>query len=141
VRFWDSSAVVPLLIPETTTAAMSELLSADSDLTVWWASAVECASALGRKGRAAAVRAVKLSEAYDLLEEFAASWSEVPPSDRVRAFALRFARVHDLSGADAFQLAAATVASDETPDALELVTLDERLAEAAALEGFRVLSG
>jgi predicted nucleic acid-binding protein len=73
------------------------------------------------------------------LELLAGDWSEVPPSDRVRDDARRLVRVHDLRAADAFQLAAARVASDEQPETLPFVTLDERLALAARREGFSVL--
>jgi hypothetical protein len=38
-------------------------------------------------------------------------------------------------------LAAALVAVEERPSRVELVTLDERLADAAAKEGFAILSG
>jgi predicted nucleic acid-binding protein len=49
-------------------------------------------------------------------------------------------RVHVLKAADALQLAAARVWAGDVADG-ELVTLDERLALAARLEGFRVLPG
>ena len=47
---------------------------------------------------------------------------------------------HPLRAADALQLGAALVAADGDPQSLELVTLDNRLAEAARLEGFSVLT-
>ena len=47
-------------------------------------------------------------------------------------------RVHALRAADALQLAAALLASDEEPAGLDIVTLDSRLADAARREGFRV---
>lgn len=45
-----------------------------------------------------------------------------------------------LRAADSLQLAAAIVAAEREPVTLELVSLDERLADAAAREGFRVLA-
>jgi hypothetical protein len=47
--------------------------------------------------------------------------------------------VHEIRTADAFQLAAALAASDEEPETIPVVTLDERLALAARREGFPVL--
>ena len=60
------------------------------------------------------------------------------PTDRLHALAQRMLRVHALRAADALQLAAALLASDEEPAGLEVVTLDSRLADAARREGFRV---
>ena len=47
--------------------------------------------------------------------------------------------VHPLRAADALQLAAALLASDHEPQRMEVVCLDERLSEAARIEGFTVL--
>lgn len=53
---------------------------------------------------------------------------------------MRMLRVHALRAADALPLAAAITWAGSPPfEGAELVTLDGRLAEAAALEGFRVL--
>jgi len=70
----------------------------------------------------------------------AATWTEVLPSSQVREQAIRLLRVHPLRAADASQLAAAIVASDFRPSALEFVTLDSRLAESAEKEGFTVIA-
>ena len=52
-------------------------------------------------------------------------------------------RQHDFSvplrAADALQLAAAFAAAERRPASLEIVTLDDRLANAARKEGFAVL--
>jgi predicted nucleic acid-binding protein len=60
----------------------------------------------------------------------------VAPGDDIRESAKRFLRVHDLRAADALQLAAAFFAAEARPATLELVTLDDRLLEAASREGF-----
>ncbi len=52
---------------------------------------------------------------------------------------MRLLRTHSLRAADALQLAAARAASEERPDTLPFVTLDERLALAAQREGFAVI--
>ncbi len=51
----------------------------------------------------------------------------------------RLLRLHPLRAADALQLAAAIIACEHQPESLPLVTLDQRLAEAARREGFAVL--
>jgi len=57
----------------------------------------------------------------------------------VREAARRLLRVHDLRAADALQLAAAVVASENRPSTMQIVCLDARLAGAALREGFRIL--
>ena len=48
---------------------------------------------------------------------------------------MRFLRVHALRAGDALLLAAAFVAAERRPGALEVVMLDDRLADAARKEG------
>ena len=48
MTFWDASALVPLLIAETSTPSLQELAAVDPVMVVWWASEVECASAIAR---------------------------------------------------------------------------------------------
>lgn len=139
MRFWDSSAIISLVAGEGSSAALEESLRADGEMVAWWATSVECASALARKGRREEESGAAVDLARRRLSVLAAEWTEIAPTDRLRALALRLVRVHDLRAADGLQLAAAAVASDEQPEGLELVTRDERLANAAALEGFPVL--
>lgn len=78
--------------------------------------------------------------ASDRLKQLADSWHEIEPSELVRESAVRFLRVHPLRAADALQLAAAFTAAEHRPASLQVVTLDERLAEAARKEGFALVS-
>jgi len=139
VRFWDSSAIAPIIVAESASASMRALADDETGLAVWWAAPVECASAVARRERSGVLTPEGASEALATLELLAGDWSEVPPSDRLRDDARRLVRVHDLRTAAAFQLAAARAASDEQPESLPFVTLDERLALAARREGFSVL--
>jgi len=138
VKFWDASAIVPLLVLERQTAQIQLLARQDPDLLVWWASAVECVSALARREREGAFDARAMALALQRLQRLAAAWHEVDPSDLIRETASRFLRVHALRATDALQLAAAFVAAERRPASLEVVTLDERLASAARKEGFAV---
>jgi uncharacterized protein len=138
VRFWDASAVVPLLVEQPSTAAVRELLAELDELVLWWGTPVECASALARLRRERAITVEEESEVLDLLEELRDSSAEVQPSEAVRTLAGRLLRTHPLRSADALQLAAALVWAG-SPRGDVLVTLDERLGRAARLEGFRVL--
>jgi predicted nucleic acid-binding protein len=139
LRFWDASAVVPLLLEE----ARSETMRAESaerpQLVVWWGTVVECTSAIGRRERSGALEPSEATEALETLDRLTRDWREVPPTPTLRDDAQRLVRVHDLRARDALQLAAARIAADGEPGALPFVTLDERLALAASREGFPLL--
>jgi predicted nucleic acid-binding protein len=139
MKFWDSSALLPLLVQEATTPAVVALVARDNSLIVWWATAIECASALARLERDGALDEGGATLAFERLRGLATAWHEIDASDTVRDTAVRLLRVHPLRAADAAQLAAAIVASEQRPASLEFVTLDQRLAAAARKEGFRVL--
>jgi len=107
-------------------------------MCVWWATEVECVSALARLERDGALTEAATNLALERLDLLAESWNEVQPVAAVRGAARRLLRVHALRAADAFQLGAAVVAAEGQPASLEIVTLDERLASAARREGFSV---
>jgi hypothetical protein len=139
VRFWDSSAIVPLLVQEPATAAVAACYRADSILIVAWTTMVECASAVARAEREGLLTAQDATLALSRLDELAQAWREVEPTDDLRAIARRLLRAHQLRAGDALQLAAATLAAEQRPASLTIVTLDERLETAAGREGFAVL--
>jgi hypothetical protein len=118
---------------------MRDLTRDDPTVSVWWGTPVECAAAVHRREREAPADVSKAADAIATLRALSETWLEIPPTARVRETALRLVRVHDLRAADALQLAAARVASDEQPESLPFVTLDDRLAVAARREGFPVL--
>jgi predicted nucleic acid-binding protein len=139
MRFWDASAIVPLLMTEATTRTLQGLAEADPAMLVWWTTEVECASAIARLEREGALEAQAVIEAFDRLRRLADGWHEVDPSDAIREAAVRFMRVHPLRAGDALQLAAAFVAAERRPSSLEMITLDERLIAAARKEGFSLI--
>jgi uncharacterized protein len=139
VKFWDASAIVPLLVAERSTRQLQTVAAEDGDLIVWWGSPVECVSALARHERDGALPPREMTEALERLRLLAAGWHEIDPSDSLRENAERFLRVHPLRAADALQLAAAFLASERRPPSLAIVTLDDRLAAAARKEGFEMV--
>lgn len=139
MRYWDSSALVPTLLEQTVSERIRRLALADPAVITWWATSIECASALARLERDGTLPRTAFTESIAWLRRAAKAWAEVTPSDDVREQAIRLVRVHPLRAADAVQLAAAIVASDFQPSALDFVTFDTRQADAAAREGFRVL--
>ncbi|HEY1300081.1 MAG TPA: type II toxin-antitoxin system VapC family toxin [Stellaceae bacterium] len=101
MKFWDASALVPLVVAEPSTPRLQALAASDPEMLVWWGSSVETASALARLERSAALDARAAVTAFDRLRRLAAGWHEVDPSDLVRESATRLLRVHPLRAADA----------------------------------------
>lgn len=140
MRFWDTSAVVALLLDQEVTPEVAHLFSEDPEMVAWWGTPVECASAAARLRREELLTVNEEERVLQLLGRLRGSWIEVLPSEEVRDRASRLLRVHLLKAADALQLAAARLWAAGSSGA-ELVTFDEHLALTARLEGFRVLPG
>ncbi len=139
MRFWDSSAIVPLLVSERSSTAVMGEYELDPEIVAWWATEVECVSALTRLEREGSLPPASMTESLRRLRALARAWREVQPVTAVRETAIRLLRVHSLRTADSLQLAAAIVAAEGQPASLALVTLDERLAQAAEREGFAIV--
>lgn len=139
MRFWDSSAIIPLCLREANTSIMKSLLKADEDMVVWWATRVECLSALSRRKREGSLPEESEQKAGSILHVLAVGWSEVQPTEVLRRRAERLIAVHPLRSVDAFQLAGALVWAQDSPQGLEVVCLDRNLREAARKEGFSVV--
>lgn len=138
MRFWDSSALVPLLVEEELTEALCELYLREDGILVWWGSDVECASAVARLEREGRLSAKDATLAFQRIEGLARSWHSIEPVEAVRRSARRLLRVHELRAADALQLAAAHLAAEGQPSTLGFVCFDDRLSLAAQREGFKV---
>lgn len=139
MKFWDTSALLPLFVDEPATEACRELLMADPDIIVWEATSVELLSAIARCRRhstglddlCAGIRA-------EVLDRWP-TWTRVADWPRVSARAQRIVNLHPLKAADAMQLAAALTACEDQPHTLPVVTRDRQLGSAARLEGFPVI--
>jgi uncharacterized protein len=140
VRFWDSSALIALVVREPGTATVERWLRDDPDVIVWTLTRVELLSALARRRRGEPRAARRLLRARREILDTWPRWSEVTAVDLVRRHAERLVEAHPLSAADALQLAAALVASDDDPGSLDFATLNRAQADAADREGFRVLT-
>lgn len=140
MRYWDTSAVVPLLLEQEATPVVKRLLAEDLEMAAWWGTPVECASAAARLRREERLTVTEEERALELLATLRRSWLEVLASEEVHDQAVRLLRVHPLKAADALQLAAARVWAGPGRGP-EIVTFDERLTLAARLEGFRILPG
>jgi predicted nucleic acid-binding protein len=139
MKFWDSSAIIPLCLKEQMSEMVKHVIKSDEDLVVWWATRVECLSAMLRRQRDGTLSTSAELKAKAILSAISAEWSEIQPNELVRQRAERLLAIHPLRSADAFQLAAALIWAQESPQDLEIVCLDQNLKEAARKEGFILL--
>ena len=80
MKFWDTSALIPLLANEPSRERLLEQLEQDPQVLIGWGTTVEVACALAR--------------------QLADSWHEIVPSDAVRRTAECLLRMHALRAAD-----------------------------------------
>lgn len=135
MRFWDSSALTPLLVNEPDSLAREAALEQDHEIVVWYATQVELESAIARRRREG-MPVVDERAARARLRLLVDAWHEIQPTAVLRDRAIRLLRVHPLRSADAFQLAAALVVCRDNPAGAAFLTGDARLREAAEREGF-----
>ena len=141
MRFWDASALVPLLVPERATEIVARLLRSDPDIVVAWTATVECVSACVRRHREHIASDSQLAGALNRLRELNGYWNVTEPTTALRSVAEKLVARHAIRTGDAIQLASATVAGEGSGTAMEFVCFDRRLALAATTEGLRVVPG
>ncbi|HEX9582537.1 MAG TPA: type II toxin-antitoxin system VapC family toxin [Gemmatimonadales bacterium] len=138
MRFWDSTALVPLCLSQPLTDKARRLYEEDPELVVWWGSSIECASAFARSLRDRLLDPEAEAAARSFLGALSGAWYEILPGDGLREQAHRLLRLHPLRAGDSLQLAAA-LEWGGTPPTGDFVTFDDRLKAAARLEGFTVV--
>jgi predicted nucleic acid-binding protein len=138
VRFWDSSAVVPLLVEQQASAQVQKWIIADTALALWTLTPVEVASALRRLVRERLLEEAAAGRTEERLNELVTHCHVVIDIEAVKAVARRLLRTHPLRAFDALQLGAAMHWAEGRPQGRTLHTLDARLALAGQREGFLV---
>jgi uncharacterized protein len=136
VRYWDTSALVPLVVAEAETPSMRALLEEDQEIVTWALTSVEFASAIERRARQGELGPVVRRQALARLRQL---WDEITSVEVVRRRALGVLARHELRAADAVQLGAALAIADEIGGPVAFVCLDARLADAADREGLHPL--
>jgi len=139
VTFWDTSALVPLVVEEAASAGCRRLLRERTEVAVWALTRTEMTSAIWRRTRAGDLAASTIPRVLARITALAARWTEVTDVDLVRDRAERLLAQHALRAADALQLGAALILTRERPRNRDFVTADGDLARAADSEGFRVV--
>ena len=139
VKFWDTSAIVPLCVNEPSSATVKAILVKDPSIAVWWATRTECVSALTRQVREGSLSVAGERQARTVLNALVRAWTEIQPSETLRGMAERLLAVHPLRAANALQLAAALQWCQGQTVEQCFVSFDNRLCEAGYKEGFTLL--
>jgi uncharacterized protein len=140
MRFWDSSALAPLIVEEATSAMTLEWLRQDAGVVIWGLTRLELTSAVERRVREGSIAPNLRREALRRVARLADDAHEVVDLVAVRQRAMAMLARYPLRAADAAQLGAALLVADPNPASLTMVVLDRRLADAADREGIVVLT-
>jgi uncharacterized protein len=136
VKFWDTSALVPLVLEEKKSRAMRQLMISDVNAVVSFITLVELQSAIARRLEDDEIETRQV--ALEFLSVLQSGWTVADDYAPIIADARRLVSVHALRSGDAIQLASVhSVRRGGTR--MEFVTLDEDLKAAARAEGFPVL--
>jgi uncharacterized protein len=134
VRFWDSSALVPLLSDEEKTDVVQALFREDRNIVTAFITPVELISAICRKAGVNRDLRRLAMQRYSVVQ---ANWTLIDDYEQLMASARAIAAQQCLRTGDAIQLACALRARPDK--SLPFVTLDGELIYAAREAGFTVL--
>ena len=139
MKFWDTSAIVPLCVQEPNSGTVREILIEEPSIVVWWGTRTECISALMRQVREGGLTPTDERAARHVLQTLMPTWTEMQPSEALRSTAERLLTVHPLRTADALQLAAAIQWCQGLTTGQGFVAFDRQLRDVSYREGFTVL--
>jgi uncharacterized protein len=139
MKFWDSSALLPLMVEEKRSGACRALRRTDRGIVVWALTRIELVSATRRLAREQLIDSDDVAVVLGRLEKIARTWTEIDALGIVRERSERLLASHALTAADALQLGAALIQVRDRPKGRAFVTADDRLASAAEAEGFDVI--
>jgi len=135
IAFWDASALVPLLVVQSSTR-QAFTFESKYRIAVWWATHVEIVSALSQLLRLKGITPDEFAHAKVQAEGLANLWDVIVPTASVALGARILLERYPLRAADALQLAAALAWCEGKSSGKVFLTFDRRLSEAAAQVGF-----
>lgn len=138
MKYWDASALVPLIVSEADSDLVRGWLSDDDHVVTWVWTRTEIVSAIARRMREGLLSQPERRRVFDRLDTLADRWDEVTDMLAVRSRANALLMRYPLRAADAGQLGAALVLREPFVRPLTFVCRDRRLLSAADLEGFRM---
>ncbi|MBI2335806.1 MAG: type II toxin-antitoxin system VapC family toxin [Deltaproteobacteria bacterium] len=137
VAYWDSSALVALLIEEEKSVLARKLKGQTSQILTWVLTPVEVYSALCRLEKEGALSLNDFQKCYEVWQTIENGLIFVKDIEAVKNISYRLLRLHSLKAADSFQLASA-ILSKQANEGFPFITFDQRLEEAALKEGFQI---
>lgn len=132
IAYFDTSALVPLLVSEATSQACGEVWDSADRVAATRLAYVEAVAALSMAERMGRITGPDLRAGRDVLDELWAVLDVIEIGPELMSDAARLAVTHGLRGYDATHCAAAVWASDGD---LVAVTGDARLLQAWRAEG------
>ncbi len=138
MKFWDTSALIPLMIREPRSEEMRSILRSDAHIVTSAFTVIEVASAHWRRRHAGQLTMSAHEIAERNFAQLSETWIEVPVSQSVLDTAVSVLSRYVLRAGDALQLGAAKIAAGQERW-FAFVCLDENLKAAARAEGFAVL--
>jgi predicted nucleic acid-binding protein len=133
--FWDSSALIPLCTQQTQTKRATALFDSHG-VVVWWSTHVEVISGLTRLLRMGEIDADEFRAGKQQAFTIATNWILIAPTAKIEAQACSLLELFPLRAAGALQLAAALAWCEDKPKGKVFLSFDQRLREAAGLQGF-----
>ncbi len=140
MRYWDASALVPLIVAEPDSDRVRGWLAEDDHIITWVWTRTEITGAIERRTREGLLSRRQRREVLDRFGALADRWDEVTEVLAVRSRAEALLARHPLRAADAGQLGAALLVEEQLARALTFVCRDQRLLSAADVEGLRILA-
>jgi uncharacterized protein len=132
IAYFDTSAIVPLLVAEPTTGHCTRLWDEATRIVCSRLVYPEACAALARAVRMGRLTPTDMGSATTELDDLVEQIDVIEVTEELARAAGRLAQVHGLRGYDAVHLAAAIAVSD---DDVVVVTGDIDLAEAAMASG------
>ena len=139
MRYWDASALVPLVVAEPASNLVLGWLAEDDRIVTWVWTRTEIVSAIERRTREGSLSRLQRREVLGRFNALAEIWDEVTDVLAVRSRANALLARHSLRAADAGQLGAALLVQEQLAGPLTFVCLDQRVSSAAELESLRIL--
>ena len=139
MKYWDASALVALVVAEPDSTAVRKLLGDDEHIVTSAWTHTEIVSAIERRTREGSLSRIQRREILKKFTSFAAAWDEITDVLAVRSQANALLARQPLRAADAAQLGAALLVQAQLNEPLDFVCLDNRLGNAAELEGLRIV--
>ena len=139
MRYWDASALVPLIVAEPDSELVRGWLAEDDHIVTWVWTRTEITGAIERRTREGLLSRRRRREVLDRLGVLAGRWDEVTDVLAVRSRADALLARHPLRAADAGQLGAALLVQEQVAGSLTFACRDQRLLSAADVEGLRIL--